>query len=66
MKRVKSTVEGLFNEHKTKERVVHVVNECIWGLVSYSENNKVILTAAANPYQIRFWTNVLIYINKNH
>lgn len=48
-----------------KEEATKRVSECIWGLTSFSENNKVTLTASGNAYQIKYWASVLIYFREN-
>jgi hypothetical protein len=64
---VKFQVENLLKEHNNDvDKVIHAVNECIYHLVSFTENKKITLTSHSNAHQIKFWSNVLIYINKNH
>lgn len=63
---IRESAFNVISEKKTKEAAILCVEECIWSLSSFSENNKLTLTANANAYQLKHWINVLIYIKENN
>ena len=63
---IKQSAFNVVSSHKSKAAAIGELNEAIWSLASFTENNKVVLTAGANIYQIQHWVKVMIYIMKNN